>query len=122
MCASRWRATVEREPSAAARWCWDPTTANSSAWLCSRVAVGRAWRALLALLEAEARRAGCHLLKLETGPYRPEALGLYAKSGYERCAPFSHYTNDPLSVFMQKRLDTNTPGAAEASGCIAPVR
>ena len=79
-------------------------------------------RALLALLEAEARRAGCHLLRLETGPYQPEALGLYAKSGYERCAPFGQYTNDPLSVFMQKRLDTNTPGPAEASGCIAPVR
>ena len=79
-------------------------------------------RALLALLEAEARRAGCHLLKLETGSYQPEALGLYAKSGYERCAPFGQYTNDPLSVFMQKRLDTNTPGPAAASGCIAPAR
>ena len=79
-------------------------------------------RALLALLEAEARRAGCRLLTLETGPYQPEALGLYAKSGYERCAPFGQYTNDPLSVFMQKRLDTNTPGPAAASGCIAPVR
>lgn len=66
-------------------------------------------RALLALLEAEARRAGCHLLRLETGPYQPEALGLYAKSGYERCGPFGKYTNDPLSVFMQKRLDTNAP-------------
>lgn len=64
--------------------------------------------ALLALLEAEARCAGCRLLKLETGPYQPEALGLYAKSGYERCAPFGNYTNDPLSVFMQKRLDTTS--------------
>ena len=62
-------------------------------------------RAMLALLEAEACRAGCHLLKLETGPYQPEALALYAKSGYERRAPFGKYTNDPLSVFMQKRLD-----------------
>jgi len=62
--------------------------------------------AVLALLESEARQAGCQLLRLETGPYQPEALGLYARHGYDRCAPFGKYTNDPLSVFMQKRLDT----------------
>ena len=61
-------------------------------------------RALLVLLEGEARRAGCTLLKLETGPYQPEALGLYASCGFERRGPFGPYTNDPLSVFMQKRL------------------
>jgi putative acetyltransferase len=61
-------------------------------------------RALLSLLEGESRQAGCRLLKLETGPYQPEALGLYASCGYERRGPFGKYTNDPLSVFMQKRL------------------
>ena len=61
-------------------------------------------KALLALLESEARRAGCSLLRLETGPYQPEALGLYARHGYQRCGPFDKYTNDPLSVFMQKTL------------------
>lgn len=65
--------------------------------------------AMLALLESEARRAGCRLLRLETGPYQPEALGLYARHGYERCGPFGKYTNDPLSVFMQKRLDAKAP-------------
>jgi putative acetyltransferase len=70
-------------------------------------------RTLLALLEAEACRAGCHLLKLETGPYQPEALGLYAKSGYERRAPFGKYKNDPLSVFMQKRLDPTSSVSKE---------
>ena len=62
-------------------------------------------KALLSLLEGEARKAGCSLLKLETGPYQPEALGLYALCGYERRGPFGKYTNDPLSVFMQKRIE-----------------
>jgi putative acetyltransferase len=44
------------------------------------------------------------LLKLETGPSQPEALGLYARCGYQRCGRFGNYTDDPLSVFMQKAL------------------
>ena len=60
--------------------------------------------AMLALLESNAVSAGCRLLKLETGPLQPEALGLYARHGFERRAPFGGYRDDPLSVFMQKRL------------------
>ncbi|WDD90491.1 GNAT family N-acetyltransferase (plasmid) [Burkholderia sp. FERM BP-3421] len=59
---------------------------------------------LLALLESKAIGLGCKLLKLETGPYQHEALALYASAGYERRGPFGDYTNDPLSVFMQKRI------------------
>jgi putative acetyltransferase len=59
---------------------------------------------LLALLESQAIGSGCKLLKLETGPYQHEALALYASAGYERRGPFGGYTNDPLSVFMQKHL------------------
>ena len=59
---------------------------------------------LLALLESRAIEHECKLLKLETGPYQPEALALYASAGYERRGPFGDYTNDPLSVFMQKRI------------------
>ena len=59
---------------------------------------------ILALLESQAIDAGCRLLKLETGPYQYEALALYASAGYERRGPFGDYTNDPLSVFMQKHL------------------
>lgn len=61
-------------------------------------------KGVLALLESEASALGCKLLKLETGPSQPEALGLYASYGYERRGPFGKYTNDPLSVFMQKRI------------------
>ena len=61
-------------------------------------------RRLLALLESHAVGSGCRLLRLETGPYQPEALALYAGAGYARRGPFGGYTNDPLSVFMQKHL------------------
>jgi len=61
-------------------------------------------KAVLAMLESEAGKSGCRLLKLETGPFQPEALGFYARSGYERRGPFGKYTDDPLSVFMQKRI------------------
>ena len=59
---------------------------------------------LLALLESQAIASGCKLLKLETGPYQPEALALYASAGYERRGPFGDFTNDPLSAFMQKHI------------------
>ncbi len=61
-------------------------------------------RKLLAVLESQAIGSGCKLLKLETGPYQHEALALYASAGYERRGPFGDYANDPLSVFMQKRV------------------
>ena len=60
----------------------------------------------LALLESRAIGYGCKLLKLETGPYQPEALALYASAGYERRGPFGDYTSDPLSVFMQKHISS----------------
>ncbi|MBH9725320.1 GNAT family N-acetyltransferase [Burkholderia contaminans] len=59
---------------------------------------------LMALLESKAIGLGCKVLRLETGPYQHEALALYASAGYECCGPFGDYTNDPLSVFMQKRI------------------
>ncbi len=42
--------------------------------------------------------------KLETGVNQPEAIGLYKKFGYKECGPFGSYKEDPLSVFMSKRL------------------
>lgn len=59
---------------------------------------------LLAELEAEALTTGCEWARLETGPYQPDALALYAAAGYERRGPFGGYRDDPLSVFMEKRL------------------
>jgi putative acetyltransferase len=61
-------------------------------------------RKLLALLESKAIGAGIKLLTLETGPFQLEALALYTSAGYERRGPFGEYTNDPMSVFMQKHI------------------
>jgi len=43
-------------------------------------------------------------MMLETGISQPEALGLYERSGYVRRGPYGDYPDDPLSVFMHKRL------------------
>ncbi len=59
---------------------------------------------VLSRLESEARARGCRLVKLETGPYQPEAIALYSLSGYQTRGPFGGYADDPLSVFMQKSL------------------
>lgn len=59
---------------------------------------------ILQTLEAAALASACGMLKLESGPYQPEALSLYARCGYERCGRFGTYADDPLSVFMQKKL------------------
>ena len=57
-------------------------------------------------LEQEARRAGVLVVRLETGIYQPEAIGLYRKLGYEVRNSFGDYpTDDPMSVFMEKSLD-----------------
>ncbi|NRF68236.1 GNAT family N-acetyltransferase [Aquincola sp. S2] len=61
-------------------------------------------KALLAFLEAEAMQRGCRLFTLETGYLQDDALGLYARAGYERCGPFGDYAEDPNSVFMRKAV------------------
>ena len=56
-------------------------------------------------LEAHLKQRGIGVARLETGIYQPEAIGLYEKLGYEIRGPFGAYKPDPLSVFMEKRLD-----------------
>ncbi|MEU9186622.1 GNAT family N-acetyltransferase [Streptomyces sp. NPDC048484] len=48
-------------------------------------------RRILAALEADARAAGRTRMVLETGNKQPEAIALYASSGYEPCVKFGHY-------------------------------
>ncbi|MBW8843636.1 MAG: GNAT family N-acetyltransferase [Burkholderiales bacterium] len=67
---------------------------------------------LLAELEAEAVARGCRLLALESGPFQPEALRLYERFGFQRCGPFGDYADDPLSVFMQKRVGAGVTAPA----------
>ena len=59
---------------------------------------------LLTFLEAAAYQSGCRQFLLETGYLQEEAIALYARCGYERCAAFGDYADDPNSVFMQKSV------------------
>ena len=68
---------------------------------CRRAGIGVA---LLAALTAYARERGLRALRLETGIAQPEALALYERAGFRRCAPFGAYREDPLSLFMELPL------------------
>jgi len=59
---------------------------------------------LLAALEDEALSRDCHTLRLETGIKQHAAVRLYENSGYERRTAFAPYSEDPLSLFMEKAL------------------
>src|SRR6201988_3652683 len=59
---------------------------------------------VLAALEGLARDARLSLLRLETGIHSADALALYRRSGFVKCAAFGDYKPDPLSVFMEKRV------------------
>jgi putative acetyltransferase len=66
---------------------------------------GVAKRMLQHIIE-EAKRRGYRKLSLETGSmnsFEP-ARKLYASYGFNYCQPFSDYTEDPNSVFMEKEL------------------
>jgi putative acetyltransferase len=63
-------------------------------------------RSIMLALEAELRCGGIALARLEAGVSQPEALGLYRALGYLERGPFGAYLPDPLSVFMEKAIDT----------------
>lgn len=63
-------------------------------------------RAILTHIIAVARSRRYERLSLETGskePFKP-ARQLYGSFGFEYCAPFGDYVDDPNSVFMSMRL------------------
>jgi len=66
---------------------------------------GVASKMLRHILE-EATLRGYRRLSLETGSidYFEPARRLYAKFGFQPCAPFSPYIEDPNSMFMAKEL------------------
>ena len=61
-------------------------------------------KAMLNRLAEYARNKGAKLLRLETGIYEVEAIGLYESWGFSRRTPFGEYVEDPLSVYLEKRL------------------
>jgi putative acetyltransferase len=62
-------------------------------------------RLIMAKLEGHAADKGIKTLRLETGIYQPEAIGLYERLGYTKRGSFGSYPEgDPYSVFMEKIL------------------
>ena len=59
---------------------------------------------LMDALEEKAIQEGYSEARLETGIHQNEALSLYQKLGYEKTGPFGSYQEDPMSVFMRKKL------------------
>jgi putative acetyltransferase len=62
-------------------------------------------KTLMSALEQLLRDDDVLLCRLETGVKQPEAIGLYSKLGYRVREPFGDYRADPLSIFMEKKLD-----------------
>lgn len=65
--------------------------------------------AMLHHIVNEARSRGYRRLSLETGAMEAfaPARALYERFGFEPCAPFAKYVEDPVSVFMTRRLMTS---------------
>ncbi|MFN2202474.1 MAG: GNAT family N-acetyltransferase [Caldilineaceae bacterium] len=61
-------------------------------------------KTILNHLAVVARERDVFLLRLETGIYQGEAIGLYEGWGFTRIGPFGPYKNDPLSIYYEKRL------------------
>ena len=59
---------------------------------------------ILDRLADDTRANGIKLLRLETGIYQREAIGLYERYGFKRRAPFGDYREDPLSIYFEKML------------------
>ena len=69
-------------------------------------------RKILHAIEDTARADGLASLWLETGsqPEFSPARRLYETQGFQVCAPFEDYTNDPLSAFYTKTLTSPAKG------------
>ena len=59
---------------------------------------------MLAHLEETARAAGARAMVLETGMRQPEAIRLYASSGYVPVPGFGFYRDAPLSRCLARSL------------------
>lgn len=60
--------------------------------------------AILDRLAQHAREQQVKLLRLETGIYQTEAIGLYERYGFERRLPFGEYKDNPLTIYFEKSI------------------
>ena len=61
-------------------------------------------KAILDHLAEHARANDVTTLRLETGIYQVEAIGLYDGWGFHRRGPFGNYKNDPNTVYFEKSI------------------
>jgi len=61
-------------------------------------------KAILNRLAAHARANRLNILRLETGIYQVEAIGLYDVWGFQRRGPFGLYKDDPNTVYFEKPI------------------
>lgn len=61
-------------------------------------------KAMLNHLAEYARERQVDLLRLETGIFQIEAIGLYDRYGFQRRPPFGGYVEDPISVYFEKSI------------------
>ena len=66
---------------------------------------GRIAERIMAELERRMADRGITVFRLETGISQPAALALYRRLGYRERKPFGAYRPDPLSVFLEKRIE-----------------
>ena len=59
---------------------------------------------MLQQLADHALRQGVTRLRLETGIYQTEAIGVYERWGFVQIPPFGEYKPDPLSLFYEKQI------------------
>lgn len=59
---------------------------------------------MLNRLAGYAQEREASVLRLETGIYQTEAIGLYEGFGFQRRPPFGEYKDDPLSVYYEKTI------------------
>lgn len=61
-------------------------------------------KAMLNHLAQYAREREVNLLRLETGIYQTEAIGLYDRYGFLRRPPFGDYEADPMTMYFEKSI------------------
>jgi putative acetyltransferase len=59
---------------------------------------------ILKELESHVRKNGINIIKLETGDQHTEAMALYEKHGFRKCARFGNYPVNDISVYYEKNL------------------
>ena len=61
-------------------------------------------KAMLDHLANHAQQQNSNVLRLETGIYQVEAIGLYERYGFQRRAPFSEYEISTMNIYFEKQL------------------